>query len=360
MQRIVKLRAFFLSLLLCLSLILTTSSHSTDTAIVNPSGSDSSVYTTITLRDNGGITPQMLLDVVSERLGRTVDADELAKLGLIRPIEKDFFDSRNSVTTDMIWRTLMPLYGIFPYPADFYHDLLPDEDYGDIYTETYIAAILSGITTPDQLKTRYMTPETFQALVEKLNQGYFLTIDNPPVPLPDSIASTTWTRENYHYRNAILIATYLLPEGWYDDFQAQHWKLQYEPDFAKLKNSVRGDYSSSQYAGLTSYNNKTIYLRQCDDLVVFHEFVHYAAYRAGWNSWVDKNKTLQSCFTEEASGIADLLRDYAQTNADEYFADFVAYWLIYPELHTDLILKAPKTSALAVRLIDEYTTLLSR
>lgn len=338
MKRTAKTSTIIFSLIFCLNLLVTTA-NAVPPLIVERA------------------TPAMLLEAVTKRLNLPANTsmDELIELGVINNVEKDFLQSHPYFTYGIAWRVLMPLYGIYSYPAEFYQELLPLSDYGSIYTEAHIAAVLSGLTKPDASGPNWaVSIENFNHLLNKLESGHFLLIDTPPVPLPESLANTTWTLENYQYRNAVLLAHYLIPDSWFEDFQAKGWQMEYQPKFDPAQHSARSQATSDydRYIGLTSFQDKTIYLRQGNSFVVIHEFTHYVAYRVGWNDW--SSNFLKPYFQEEAAKVAHLLRDYSQTNPDEYLADFMTYWLIYPQLQEELTLNAPKTAALVTRLINEY------
>lgn len=295
-------------------------------------------------------TPDQLFEVISKRLNTPVDADTLADFGIITAAEQRFFNTKNCVTAVVAWRILLPLYGIFPYPAEFYPDIPPAEGCGSLYADARAAAIIAGIVTPDQRPNLRISKIELSDLVQKLDAGDYLAIA-PPTPLPPEIADFTWELNNYRYRNAFLLASERLPATWVNDFKANNWqiKCKWQLDDTALDELTE----KFENAGLTNYADHTIYLSYYSFHVIAHEFTHYAANRLGW-----KHDYLLSYYEAEAQNVADILPTYAQTKPAEYFAEFVAHWIEYPEQQSELILNAPKTSALTVLLITEYASLL--
>ena len=73
--------------------------------------------------------------------------------------------------------------------------------------------------------------------------------------------------------------------------------------------------------GATNYSQKTIYLSEAS--ATLHEFGHFLDWMLGFPA------EYEQLFRAEAA--AAPLRDYAKTNAREYFADCFAYWVKYAE-----------------------------
>ena len=73
--------------------------------------------------------------------------------------------------------------------------------------------------------------------------------------------------------------------------------------------------------GATNYSQKTIYISEAS--ATLHEFGHFLDWTLGFPA------EHEQLFRAEAA--AAPLRDYAKTNAREYFADCFAYWVKYAE-----------------------------
>lgn len=73
--------------------------------------------------------------------------------------------------------------------------------------------------------------------------------------------------------------------------------------------------------GATNYSQKTIYISEAS--ATLHEFGHFLDWMLGFPA------EYEQLFRAEAA--AAPLRDYAKTNAREYFADCFAYWVKYAE-----------------------------
>ena len=117
--------------------------------------------------------------------------------------------------------------------------------------------------------------------------------------------------------NDYLLALWQVPEPVLAAFNVAGWTYCIDFDYMgglskKLNMSC---------IGATNYSQKTIYLS--DASATLHEFGHFLDWQLGFPA---KHEQL---FRAEAA--AAPLRDYAKTNAREYFADCFDYWVKYAE-----------------------------
>ena len=117
--------------------------------------------------------------------------------------------------------------------------------------------------------------------------------------------------------NDFLLELRKLPEQVLDAFNAAGWTYCIDFDYMgglskKLNMSC---------IGATNYSQKTIYISEAS--ATLHEFGHFLDWMLGFPA------EYEQLFRAEAA--AAPLRDYAKTNAREYFADCFAYWVKYAE-----------------------------
>ena len=117
--------------------------------------------------------------------------------------------------------------------------------------------------------------------------------------------------------NDFLLELRKLPEQILDAFNAAGWTYCIDFDYMgglskKLNMSC---------IGATNYSQKTIYISEAS--ATLHEFGHFLDWMLGFPA------EHEQLFRAEAA--AAPLRNYAKTNAREYFADCFAYWVKYAE-----------------------------
>ena len=75
----------------------------------------------------------------------------------------------------------------------------------------------------------------------------------------------------------------------------------------------------TDYGGLTVYAEKRIYVSA--SVSVIHEFGHFLAWELGFPPEHD------ALYCAEQESARTVLRDYAVTNSQEYFADYFSFWI---------------------------------
>lgn len=135
-------------------------------------------------------------------------------------------------------------------------------------------------------------------------------VEEPPAPV------TLENRSGIN-ANAILMELQYVPRPILDTFNARGWKLAIDCNYiAEL-----GRRCGVGCTGATDYAERMIYVSEAG--AVLHEFGHFLDWLLGFPSEHER------LFRTEAT--AAPLRDYAKTNAREYFADCFAYWVKYAE-----------------------------
>ena len=117
--------------------------------------------------------------------------------------------------------------------------------------------------------------------------------------------------------NDFLLELRKVPKQILDAFNAAGWT--YRIDFEYM--GELSDQLNMSCIGATNYSRKTIYISEAG--ATLHEFGHFLDGQMGFPSEHERLYLVEA----QNSG----LRDYAKTNAREYFADCFAYWVKYAE-----------------------------
>lgn len=136
------------------------------------------------------------------------------------------------------------------------------------------------------------------------------TVEAPPAP----VALVNAAGVNI---NDYLLALRQVPEPVLATFNAAGWTYRIDFDYiSELSKQL-----NMSCIGATNYSRKTIYISEAS--ATLHEFGHFLDWTLGFPA------EHEQLFRAEAA--AAPLRDYAKTNAREYFADCFAYWVKYAE-----------------------------
>lgn len=136
------------------------------------------------------------------------------------------------------------------------------------------------------------------------------TVEAPPAP----VALVNAAGVNI---NDYLLALRQVPESMLAAFNAAGWTYRIDFDYiSELSKQL-----NMSCIGATNYSQKTIYLS--DSSATLHEFGHFLDWMLGFPA------EHEQLYLAEAQNSG--LRDYAKTNAREYFADCFAYWVKYAE-----------------------------
>ena len=134
--------------------------------------------------------------------------------------------------------------------------------------------------------------------------------------------------------NSFLLELRKFPKQLLDAFNAAGWTYRIDFDYmGELSNQL-----NMSCIGATNYSRKTIYISEAS--ATLHEFGHFLD---GQMSFPTEHERL---YLAEAQNSG--LRDYAKTNAREYFADCFAYYITYggnSEMMERLRKNAPQTCA---------------
>ena len=117
--------------------------------------------------------------------------------------------------------------------------------------------------------------------------------------------------------NDYLLALRQVPEPMLAAFEVAGWT--YRIDFNYI--SELSKQLNMSCIGATNYSQKTIYISEAS--ATLHEFGHFLDWMLGFPA------EHEQLFRAEAA--AAPLRNYAKTNAREYFADCFVYWIMYNE-----------------------------
>ena len=136
------------------------------------------------------------------------------------------------------------------------------------------------------------------------------TVEAPPAP----VALVNAAGVNI---NDYLVALRQVPEPMLAAFNAAGWTYRIDFDYI----SDLSKQLNMSCIGATNYSQKTIYLSEAS--ATLHEFGHFLDWTLGFPA------EHEQLYLAEAQNSG--LRNYAKTNAREYFADSFAYWVKYAE-----------------------------
>ena len=115
--------------------------------------------------------------------------------------------------------------------------------------------------------------------------------------------------------NDFLLELRKVPESILDTFNAAGWTYRIDFDYM----GELSDQLNMSCIGATNYSRKTIYISEAS--ATLHEFGHFLDGQMGFPAEHER------LYLAEAQNSG--LRDYAKTNAREYFADCFAYYITY-------------------------------
>lgn len=181
--------------------------------------------------------------------------------------------------------------------------------------------------TADEIITRRDAAVLLHAILTRA-----FTVEAPPTP----VALVNAAGVNI---NDYLLALRQVPEPMLAAFNVAGWTYRIDFDYiSELSKQL-----NMCCIGATNYSQKTIYLS--DASATLHEFGHFLDWQLGFPA------EHEQLFRAEAA--AAPLRNYAKTNAREYFADCFAYCIIHgndSEMMKSLRKNAPQTCTYFERL----------
>lgn len=174
--------------------------------------------------------------------------------------------------------------------------------------------------TADEIVTRGDAAVLLHAILTRA-----FTVEAPPTP----VALVNAAGVNI---NDYLLALRQVPEPMLAAFNVAGWTYRIDFDYiSELSKQL-----NMSCIGATNYSQKTIYLS--DASATLHEFGHFLDWQLGFPAEHER------LYLAEAQNSG--LRDYAKTNAGEYFADCFAYCIIHSndsEIMKSLRKNAPQT-----------------
>ena len=171
----------------------------------------------------------------------------------------------------------------------------------DIMRTAANLGLCSSTASPSDLVTR---GEAGYFIYKTLTEKYTVDAPKPPVNMVNSANVNA---------NDYLLKLKGLPEEVTKDFNEQGWTFKIDFDYPAQLGRERG----LSCIGVTSYSKKAIFVS--DASAIWHEFGHYVEGRLTFPA---KHTEL---FIREAQN--SILRGYAKSNSNEYFADCFEYYL---------------------------------
>ena len=164
------------------------------------------------------------------------------------------------------------------------------------------------------------------------------TVEAPPAP----VALVNAAGVNI---NDYLLALRQVPEPVLAAFNAAGWTYRIDFDYiSELSKQL-----NMSCIGASNYSQKTIYISEAS--ATLHEFGHFLDWTRGFPA------EHEQLFRAEAA--AAPLRDYAKTNAREYFADCFAYWVKYAG-NTNAISLLQECAPMTYRYMEDLMRIANR
>ena len=165
------------------------------------------------------------------------------------------------------------------------------------------ALYVGGVSQSDYENCIRIGKELLHAILTRA-----FTVEAPPTP----VALVNAAGVNI---NDYLLALRQVPEPMLAAFNVAGWTYRIDFDYiSELSKQL-----NMSCIGATNYSQKTIYLS--DASAMLHEFGHFLDWQLGFPAEHER------LYLAEAQNSG--LRDYAKTNAGEYFADCFDYWVAY-------------------------------
>lgn len=240
------------------------------------------------------ITSKQFLEILYELTDCTT-IDELVEQHYINTSEANLLRTKYPYAA-MVQRVLPPLFGVYPYPNELY-PVHPTWAVGDtIYQDAAVALWSMGWES----RSYWYTAEEVNELIAFLKTHKL----NPPI---NSQFDVDITRENYSARNSLMRAWENIPQKHKDYMEDNGWKFEYH-----TTNATGKDWNDC--TGVTNYNQKTIYLFECNEGTVYHEMGHMLTKLGNTDSIHD------TLYDLEAKRGQKFMREYALTSGDEFIA----------------------------------------
>ena len=164
------------------------------------------------------------------------------------------------------------------------------------------------------------------------------TVEAPPAP----VALVNAAGVNI---NDYLVALRQVPEPMLAAFNVAGWTYRVDFDYiSELSKQL-----NMSCIGATNYSQKTLYISEAS--ATLHEFGHFLDWTRGFPA------EHEQLFRAEAA--AAPLRDYAKTNAREYFADCFAYWVKYAG-NTNAISLLQECAPMTYRYMEDLMRIANR
>ena len=177
-------------------------------------------------------------------------------------------------------------------------------------------------TNANEIVTRGETVMLLHAILTRT-----FTVEAPAAPV-------TLVNASGVNANDFLLELRKVPKPILDAFNAAGWTYRIDLDYI----GGLSDQLNVNCIGATNYSRKTIYISEAS--ATLHEFGHFLDGQLGFPAEHER------LYLAEAQNSG--LRDYAKTNAREYFADCFDYYITYgssPEMLERLRKNAPQTCA---------------
>ena len=219
--------------------------------------------------------------------------------------------SYSAPDTRICWASLLEsAFNVIGLPI-YNYELYPDGEQLDPQENLLRIGMELGLCEQDtkalQLSTR---GEAALLLCRLLTQAFEVT----PPPSPIDIQNPAGVSLNSYQ-----LELRRVPQAIFQTFQSLGWSYTIDMEYLEQYSRENG----MSCIGLTDYRKKQIIISEPS--TTLHEIGHFL------HSVIDFSEEFEELYRKESPAAEKLLRQYALTNAHEYFADCFAYWISYHE-----------------------------
>ena len=245
--------------------------------------------------------------------------------------ETAIFTLNTQLCRGTLYKSAFAAAGIPVYDSVLYEDSVALPDYENCIRIGKELQLCGEGDDANEIVTRGETAKLLHAILTKT-----FTVEAPATPV--TLVNAAGVNVN-----DFLLELRKVPKPILDAFNAAGWTYRIDFDYI---GELSGQLNIS-CIGATNYSRKTIYISEAS--ATLHEFGHFLDGQMGFPAEHER------LYLAEAQNSG--LRDYAKTNAREYFADCFAYYITYEgnsEMLERLRKNAPQTCAYFEKLMPVW------
>lgn len=239
---------------------------------------------------------------------------------------------QDKVNRIMVWRVMLAVSSNWPRSASCLPEVAAQEGCNGAYADARATVVCLGLAPSESRGTMVLPCAEFFGFFRQFLETDFSVLSAweagfPGADLIDQVASMR-TQANYRAWNGYFKGYGSLPEKWVDVFRDTGWTFVFHDTYDGAYTQFR-----DVQGGLTVPGMRRIYLNRVDERGLYHEFGHFVMLMA------NLRERIKPVFMSEASAMQQILGDYSQTSAEEYFADCFSFWLQDVDRHPAILMQ---------------------